>query len=109
MAGRQLLGPALLTVPLLAACGMGAGAPSGEGRLSPQDPAWITPETSGPTSRCERRVHTPAPTRSVLEQPCGTVVAILTDGARTARLVRTPRTFTEPTAAAPIQSRDWVR
>jgi hypothetical protein len=110
MLARRLSGPALLTaVLLLAACGMGAGAPTGEGRLSPHDPAWSTPETSGANSRCERRVKAPAPTRSVLEQPCGTVVAILTDGAYTARLVRAPRTFSEPSAAAPIQTRDWVR
>jgi cell wall-associated NlpC family hydrolase len=107
MVPRLFSGPALAAIvaPWLVACGMSAGAPTGGAELS----AWITPATQGPESRCERRVTTPAPTRSVLEQPCGTVVAILTDGAHTARLVRTPRTFAEPSAAAPVQTRDWVR
>jgi cell wall-associated NlpC family hydrolase len=70
-------------------------------------PGWATPASSGPDSRCERRLGDPD--RTVIERPCGTLLAILTDGAFTARVHGATRTFNEPSAAAAVQTDDWVR
>jgi len=107
MALRHSVGAVLASI-VMAACGPLDGAPTG-GQV-PQGPdatTWLTRETSGPTSRCERRLA--APGRSLLEQPCGTLLAVLTDGAYTARLTRASRSFNEPSAAAPVVTREWVR
>jgi hypothetical protein len=49
-----------------------------------------------------------APERTVLERPCGSPLAVLTDGAYTVRLLRTSRRFAE--ASAPVvETKDWVR
>ncbi|HET6280569.1 MAG TPA: hypothetical protein VFH73_06375, partial [Polyangia bacterium] len=46
---------------------------------------------------CERRAHDPP--RTLLERPCGTPFAVLTDGARTVVLAGPERRFEEATAA----------
>ncbi|WP_405851838.1 C40 family peptidase [Streptomyces sp. NBC_00090] len=50
------------------------------------------------------------PARSVLRGADGQVKAVLTDGARTAKLTGPARTFAEPTAtASKVSTTDWVR
>lgn len=56
---------------------------------------------------CTRRERDPG--RTVVERPCGTPLAVLTDGARTAIVFGPERTFTEATAPAPVTSRVYVR
>jgi cell wall-associated NlpC family hydrolase len=104
----RLLGPAL-AVAGLAACVPGSPAESDPNgvHLSPDLPAWVTSSTTGRDSRCLRTLTVPA--RTVLEHPCGTAVAFLTEGAYTARLMGPARTFTEPSAAAPVNTHEWVR
>jgi cell wall-associated NlpC family hydrolase len=59
------------------------------------------------TPFCARRLSDPP--RTVAERPCGTEVALLTDGARTALLTGPERRFEEPTAAAAVVGTGWVR
>ncbi|MEV4428961.1 C40 family peptidase [Streptomyces sp. R-07] len=50
------------------------------------------------------------PARSVLRGADGQVQAVLTDGARTAKLTGPARTFAEPTAtASKVSTTDWIR
>jgi hypothetical protein len=55
---------------------------------------------------CSRRLEDPG--RIIVERPCGTPRAVLTDGARSAVLEGPARAFTEPAAAA-VQTTHWVR
>ena len=56
---------------------------------------------------CSRRAQDPP--RTVLERPCGTIFAVLTDGARTVVLEGPERRFEEATAAHPVLSHAYVR
>lgn len=75
--------------------------------IDPEAPAWVTRASTGPSSRCERRLGNP--TGLALERPCGTLLAVLTDGAYTVRFAGAARSFGEPSAAATVNTRDWVR
>ena len=60
-----------------------------------------------PAGVCLR--HATEPARTVIERPCGSPLAVLTDGARTALIVGPERRFVESTAPHPVVTRDWVR
>jgi cell wall-associated NlpC family hydrolase len=49
------------------------------------------------------------PPRLVLERPCGSGVAVLTDGARAVLVTGPERPFGEATAGTPVVTRSWVR
>src|SRR6266481_2363846 len=53
--------------------------------------------------------HLAEPSRTVVEKPCGTAVAVFTDGARSVALVGPQRRFAEPTASSAIVTHAWVR
>lgn len=64
---------------------------------------------SWPTGE-ERWTRHENPARSVLRGADGQVEAVLTDGARTAKLTGPARTFAEPTStASKVSTTDWVR
>jgi cell wall-associated NlpC family hydrolase len=71
------------------------------------------PPTPGPAPPgdvapfCTKRLSDPP--RTVVERPCGSALALLTEGARTALLTGPERRFEEPTAAAPVIGQTWVR
>jgi cell wall-associated NlpC family hydrolase len=62
---------------------------------------------SAPDSFCHRRAVDPP--RTIVERPCGTGVAVLTDGARSALLFGAQRRFEEATARHPVVTSAWVR
>jgi hypothetical protein len=65
-------------------------------------------ELAGPDRPfCDRRQSDPA--RTILERPCGTAQAVLTDGARSVVLIGTERRFAEPSAASAVRTTSWVR
>ncbi|MEU5159051.1 NlpC/P60 family protein [Streptomyces sp. NPDC020875] len=58
----------------------------------------------------EKWTRMASPARSVLRGADGTVKAVLTDGARTAKLTGPARTFREPAStASQVSTTDWVR
>jgi hypothetical protein len=67
------------------------------------------PSDGAPVARpfCSQRQVDPA--RTILERPCGTRQAVLTDGARTVVLEGAERRFFEPSAGAAVRSTGWVR
>jgi hypothetical protein len=71
--------------------------------------AAVTPDEApaSPSSFCLHREAEPP--RTVVERPCGTRRAVLTDGARTAVLDGGERLFGEATAANAVRTRSWVR
>jgi hypothetical protein len=81
-------------VVLAAGCSRPAASPD------PVPPAEVAP-------LCTRRLADPP--RTVAERPCGTALALLTDGARTVLLTGPERRFEEPTAAAAVVGTSWVR
>jgi cell wall-associated NlpC family hydrolase len=77
-------------------------------------PAETTPPPAkkadaAPASRtfCPQRALDPP--RTVVERPCGTARAVLTDGARTVVIDGPERLFGEPSAANAVRTRSWVR
>jgi hypothetical protein len=100
---RQIL---LVSVFLAAACSAG-DAPSGE-EVPGTSPNWGDGRAAWEKAiGCEQRLTAPA--RTVVERPCGTALAVLTDGAYTVRLHRSARRFAEGSAAAAVSTSDWVR
>jgi cell wall-associated NlpC family hydrolase len=75
----------------------------------PVDP--VPPADVGPlvplVPFCTRQLSEPP--RTVAERPCGTALALLTEGARTVLLTGPERRFDEPTAAAAVVGTGWVR
>jgi NlpC/P60 family len=69
-------------------------------------PAIAEPDATSAPFCVQRKVN---PARTVLERPCGTPQAVLTDGARTVVLEGAERLFTEPSAASGVVTRGWVR
>src|SRR5262245_49758893 len=94
----------LWPVLLATACGSGRV-------LSPPLPDAApdaAPADAGPIDAfCTHRLEDPP--RTIVERPCGTFRASLTDGARTALLDAPERMFSEPTAANAVRVRVRVR
>src|SRR5436190_688684 len=89
-----------LALPLLAAAC--TKAPPSE---TPPPRPDAAPVVSRPF--CPQRASDPP--RTIVERPCGTLLAVLTDGARTALLEGPERVFSEPSAASAVRTRAWVR
>jgi cell wall-associated NlpC family hydrolase len=71
----------------------------------PRPPPEPAPAAVAPF--CTHRLADPP--RTAVERPCGTAVALLTDGARSALLGGPERRFAEPSAAAAVLTDAWVR
>jgi len=95
-------GKACISVALLiGACTKG---PAAEPARTEPDAAPARPPAE---PFCPRRELDPP--RTIVERPCGTARAVLTDGARTAVIEGSERLFGEASAASAVRTRGWVR
>src|SRR5690606_31873568 len=81
------------------------------GQLRDDPPAPAAPESRVAAASADLRfLRREAPPGTTVVDVAGTVLATLTDGARTATLDGPPRTFAEPQfGGAPVTTRVWVR
>jgi hypothetical protein len=95
------------------ACAKGSSvAPSGGELDAPSGSSLDVAAVSGDTTPsfepfCSHRATDPA--RTIVERPCGTPRAVLTDGARSVVLTRGERVLAEPGVPSSVRTSDWVR